>query len=110
MKKALISRITGQDGSYLAELMLEKGYEVHGLARHSSSSRLVGLITSIAILTNLMSACFSTTPTSPTRRLRVTWRNRIKPDEVYNLGAQNRVGVSFELTLTLDQGLDSSAR
>ena len=96
-KKALITGITGQDGSYLAELLLEKGYEVHGLIRRSSSfstSRIdhlyrdphepdVRLFLHYSDLTDSSSL--------------VTWLNRIKPDEVYNLGAQSHVGVSFEL-------------
>jgi len=96
-KKALITGITGQDGSYLAELLLEKGYEVHGLIRRSSSfstGRIdhlyrdphepdVRLFLHYSDLTDSSSL--------------VTWLNRIKPDEVYNLGAQSHVGVSFEL-------------
>ena len=96
-KKALISGITGQDGSYLAELLLEKGYEVHGLVRRSSTfstSRIdhlyrdphepdVRLFLHYSDLTDSSSL--------------VTWLNRIKPDEVYNLGAQSHVGVSFEM-------------
>jgi GDPmannose 4,6-dehydratase len=96
-KKALISGITGQDGSYLAELLLGKGYEVHGLIRRSSSfstGRIdhlyrdphepdVRLFLHYSDLTDSSSL--------------VTWLNRIKPDEVYNLGAQSHVGVSFEM-------------
>ncbi len=96
-RKALITGITGQDGSYLAELLLAKGYEVHGLIRRSSSfstGRIdhlyrdpheegVRLLLHYSDLTDSSSL--------------VTWLNRIKPDEVYNLGAQSHVGVSFEL-------------
>ncbi|UWQ01515.1 GDP-mannose 4,6-dehydratase [Aliiroseovarius crassostreae] len=96
MKKALITGITGQDGSYLAEFLLEKGYEVHGIKRrassfntqridhiyedpHSDRARLklhYGDLTDTSNLTRLL--------------------RDIEPDEVYNLGAQSHVAVSFE--------------
>ena len=96
MKKALISGITGQDGSYLAEFLLEKGYEVHGIKRRSSSLNTeridhiyqdphlesknlflhYGDLTDSANIINLVSS--------------------IKPNEIYNLGAQSHVAVSFE--------------
>lgn len=96
LKKALITGITGQDGSYLAELLLEKGYEVHGIKRrassfntqridhiyedpHNSDPRLhlhYGDLTDSSNLTRLV--------------------QEIQPDEVYNLGAQSHVAVSFE--------------
>jgi GDPmannose 4,6-dehydratase len=96
VKCALITGITGQDGSYLAELLLEKGYEVHGIKRRSSSfntnridhlyqdpqdldPRLIlhhGDLTDSANLTRII--------------------GQIRPDEIYNLGAQSHVGVSFE--------------
>ncbi len=96
MKKALITGITGQDGSYLAELLLEKGYEVHGIIRRSSSfnteridhlyrdrqeedARLILHHGDLADGTNLA------------RLL-----NEIQPDEIYNLGAQSHVRVSFD--------------
>ena len=97
MKKAFITGITGQDGSYLAELLLEKGYEVHGLIRrastfntsridhifkdpHESGSRLhlhYGDVTDAAGMTNLV--------------------REIAPDEIYNLAAQSHVMVSFSM-------------
>src|SRR5215210_8503206 len=97
MKKALITGITGQDGSYLAELLLEKGYEVHGVVRRSSSFNTgriehlyrdpheegvrlfthYGDLTDSAVLTALV--------------------NEIRPAEVYNLGAQSHVRVSFDI-------------
>jgi GDPmannose 4,6-dehydratase len=95
-KSALITGITGQDGSYLAELLLSKGYEVHGLVRRSSSfntGRLDGIYED---------------PHAPNRRLflhfgdlndGVTLTNMLRdvnPDEVYNLGAQSHVRVSFD--------------
>ena len=97
MKKALISGITGQDGSYLAEFLLEKGYEVHGIKRrasslntqridhiyddpHNNDPRLIlhyGDITDSLNITKLVSS--------------------IQPDEIYNLAAQSHVAVSFEI-------------
>ena len=97
-KKALITGITGQDGSYLAELLLEKGYEVHGVKRRTSifnTSRIdhlfedpylvkkskfklhYGDVTDFSNISNLL--------------------KRIKPDEVYNLAAQSHVAISFEI-------------
>ena len=96
MKKALITGITGQDGSYLAELLLEKGYEVHGIIRRSSSfntSRIehiyrdrhqkgtriflhFGDLSDYSSIGNIIHA--------------------ILPDEIYNLGAQSHVRVSFD--------------
>lgn len=96
-RKALITGITGQDGSYLAELLLSKGYDVHGVIRRSSSFNTgriehiyhdphepgvdltlhYGDLTDSSGLTSLI--------------------NRIRPDEVYNLGAQSHVAVSFEM-------------
>ena len=96
MKKALITGITGQDGSYLAELLLEKGYEVHGIKRRASSyntSRIDHLYQDVH---------------EPDRRLFLHYGDltdsmnltrliqEIAPDEVYNLGAQSHVKVSFE--------------
>ena len=96
IKKAIITGITGQDGSYLAELLLEKGYEVHGIKRRSSSfntsridhiyedphtehSRFVlhyGDLTDTSNLINII--------------------QKVQPDEIYNLGAQSHVAVSFQ--------------
>ena len=96
MKKALITGITGQDGSYLAEFLLEKGYEVHGIKRRASSfntSRIDHLYED---------------PHFPERQLHLHYGDltdtsnivrileEIHPDEVYNLGAQSHVAVSFE--------------
>lgn len=95
-KRALITGVTGQDGSYLAELLLEKGYEVHGIKRRASlfntarvdhiyqdpqtdNARFIlhyGDLTDSSNLTRIMS--------------------EVQPDEVYNLGAQSHVAVSFE--------------
>ncbi len=90
MKVALITGITGQDGSYLAELLLEKGYEVHGIVRRSSlinTHRIDHIFNSIKLhygdltdATNLISVI-----------------QKVQPDEIYNLGAQSHVKVSFEM-------------
>jgi GDPmannose 4,6-dehydratase len=126
MKRALITGITGQDGSYLAELLLGKGYEVHGIVRRSSSfntERLDGIYQD---------------PHTANYRLRLHYGdlddasalNRalraVRPDEIYNLGAQSHVRVSFDVpeytastvaigTLRLleairESGLDKSVR
>jgi GDPmannose 4,6-dehydratase len=96
-KSALITGITGQDGSYLAELLLAKGYEVHGLIRRSSSFN-TGRIDHVY-----------EGPQEPTRHLElhhgdlhdgaglVSLLSRIRPDEVYHLGAQSHVRVSFDM-------------
>lgn len=96
MKKALITGVTGQDGSYLAEFLLEKGYEVHGIKRRSSlfnTARVDHLYED----KNVDNAQFKLhygdlTDTSSLTRL----LSEIEPDEVYNLGAQSHVAVSFE--------------
>jgi len=96
MKKALITGITGQDGSYLAELLLEKGYEVHGIIRRSSSFN-----------TNRIAHIFEDIH-NPDPKLKLhygdlTDASRLEkiieitePDEVYNLGAQSHVKISFD--------------
>src|SRR6266540_76789 len=126
MKRALITGITGQDGSYLAELLLGKGYEVYGLVRRSSSFN-----------TERLDNIYQD-PHVPDYRLRLVYGdlddasslNRalrtVKPDEIYNLGAQSHVRVSFDVpeytastvgigTLRLlesirESGLDKSVR
>lgn len=96
MKKALITGITGQDGSYLAEFLLEKGYEVHGLVRRSSSfnrSRIEHLHTDHHMANNKISLHYGDVTDSLSINKVMT---RIKPDEVYNLAAQSHVAISFE--------------
>jgi len=86
---ALITGITGQDGSYLAELLLEKGYEVHGLIRRNSlinTSRIDNLLEKITLHHGDL--------TDSTNLVRII--NDIKPNEIYNLAAQSHVAVSFE--------------
>ncbi len=97
MKKALITGITGQDGSYLAELLLEKGYEVHGIIRRSSTFN-----------TSRLDAIYQD-PHESSARLHLHYGDltdssnlvriieKIVPDEIYNLGAQSHVRVSFDM-------------
>lgn len=90
MKIALITGITGQDGSYLAELLLEKGYEVHGIVRRSSSintDRIDHIYQNIKLHYGDL--------TDSTNIVRVI--QLVQPDEIYNLGAQSHVKVSFEM-------------
>ncbi|MFI3177321.1 MAG: GDP-mannose 4,6-dehydratase [Eubacteriales bacterium] len=97
MKKiALITGITGQDGSYLAELLLEKGYEVHGLMRRhsiSNTSRIDSIIEAEAESGRFQLHFADVTDSSNLMRLIA----QIQPTEVYNLAAQSHVGVSFEV-------------
>ena len=110
-KRALVTGITGQDGSFLAELLLSKGYEVHGIIRRSSSvstgridhlyqdphHRQVPLFLYYGDLSDSSSL--------------INTLNRVKPDEVYNLGAQSHVKVSFEMPeFTADSTAMSSLR
>ena len=91
-KKAFITGVTGQDGSYLAELLLEKGYEVHAILRRASvftTARINHIFNNPHFYTYHGDLCDS----SNLNRL----LTKIRPDEVYNLGAQSHVGVSFEV-------------
>ncbi len=96
MKKALITGVTGQDGSYLAELLLEKGYEVHGIIRRSSSfntGRLMHIFKEVqepGVGLNLHYGDLA--DASCLEKL----IDAVEPDEVYNLGAQSHVRVSFD--------------
>lgn len=90
MKKAFITGITGQDGSYLAELLLEKGYEVYGILRRSSSFN-TGRIDHIFSDLHLEYGDLSD-PSCLNKLMK-----KIKPDEIYNLGAQSHVKVSFDI-------------
>jgi GDPmannose 4,6-dehydratase len=96
MKKAIITGITGQDGSYLAELLLEKGYEVHGLRRRSSSfntMRIDHLYQDVHLADVRLFLHYSdmTDSSSLTRIIQ-----EVQPDEIYNLAAQSHVAISFE--------------
>ena len=97
MKTALITGITGQDGSYLAELLLEKGYTVHGIVRRSSSfntGRIDHLYNDPGVLNSRLFLHYGDlTDSSNLNRL----LERVQPDEVYNLAAQSHVKVSFEV-------------
>ena len=96
MKKALITGITGQDGAYLAEFLLDRGYEVHGIKRRSS-------LFNTARIDHLYQD-----PHDPKVRFRLHYGDmsdanslihviqKVQPDEIYNLAAQSHVGVSFE--------------
>jgi len=95
-KKALITGITGQDGSYLAEFLLEKGYEVHGIKRRASSfntQRIDHIYEDQHIINTRFKLHYGdlTDSSNLTRILQ-----EVQPDEVYNLGAQSHVAVSFE--------------
>ena len=95
-KIALITGITGQDGSYLLELLLEKGYEVHGIIRRSSSfntGRIDHIITNEQYKDQFFYHHGDVTDASNLNRLLET----IEPDEIYNLAAQSHVQVSFEI-------------
>ena len=96
MKKALISGVTGQDGSYLAELLLDKGYEVHGIIRRSSSfntGRINHIIDNKEYKDRFFFHHGDVTDTSSLNKL----LERVNPNEVYNLAAQSHVKVSFEI-------------
>ena len=95
-KTALITGITGQDGSYLAELLLEKGYQVHGIKRRASSFNT-------SRIDHLYQDPHESDPrlvlhygdlTDSTNLIRII--QQVQPDEIYNLGAQSHVAVSFE--------------
>ncbi len=95
-KKALVTGITGQDGSYLAELLLEKGYQVHGIKRRASSFNT-------SRIDHLYQDPHESDPrlvlhygdlTDSTNLIRII--QQVQPDEIYNLGAQSHVAVSFE--------------
>jgi GDPmannose 4,6-dehydratase len=95
MKKALITGITGQDGSYLAELLIEKGYEVHGIVRRSSSmnrGRIDHIFDGPHASRHQLHYGDLTDASSINRLIR-----EVKPDEIYNLGAQSHVKVSFDV-------------
>ncbi len=97
MKKALITGITGQDGSYLSEFLLDKGYEVHGIVRRSSSlntQRIAHLLEDKSGDNSQISLHFGDLSDSGSLSKLIY---KIQPDEVYNLGAQSHVKVSFDV-------------
>ena len=97
MKRALITGVTGQDGSYLTELLLEKGYEVHGILRRSSSfntARIDHLYSNAGIFDKTFITHYGDlTDSSNLNRI----LERVQPEEIYNLAAQSHVRVSFEV-------------
>ena len=96
MKKALITGITGQDGSYLAEFLLSKGYQVHGIIRRSSTfntGRIDHIINDKKYKDQFSFHHGDVTDTSSLNRL----LEKIQPNEIYNLAAQSHVKVSFEI-------------
>lgn len=96
MKIALITGITGQDGSYLAEQLLEKGYSVHGMIRRASSfntQRIEHLFDNKALADRFHLHHGDLTDSSNLNRL----LEKTAPDEIYNLGAQSHVKVSFDV-------------
>ena len=91
MKKALITGINGQDGSYLAELLLEKGYEVHGiLKRNSVAENQTARLDDIFSELNLHYADMTDMASL------ITVLQNVMPDEIYNLAAQSHVRISFD--------------
>ena len=96
MKKALITGITGQDGSYLAEFLINKGYEVHGIKRRASSfntSRIDKIYEDPHMNKPKLILHYGDL-TDSTNIIKII--GSVKPDEIYNLGAQSHVAVSFE--------------
>ena len=96
MKKALIAGVTGQDGSYLAELLIEKGYQVHGIVRRSSSfntGRIDHLINDKKYSNRFLFHHGDITDVSNLNRI----LEDVQPNEIYNLAAQSHVKVSFDL-------------
>ena len=97
IKSALITGINGQDGSYLAELLLEKGYNVHGIIRRSSNentSRINHLINNDIDKERSINLHYGDMTDSSNITNII---NKIEPDEIYNLAAQSHVGISFEM-------------
>ncbi|GEJ56369.1 GDP-mannose 4,6-dehydratase [Anaeromyxobacter diazotrophicus] len=97
MRKALITGITGQDGSYLAEVLLEKGYEVHGMVRRSSSfntGRIDHLYQDPHLPGTRLFLHFGDLNDASSLNIIL---KKVRPDEIYNLGAQSHVRVSFDV-------------
>ena len=95
LKKALITGVTGQDGSYLAEFLIKKGYIVHGIKRKSSSfntSRIDHIIENKKFKSKFILHYGDLTDSDSIFKV----INKVRPNEIYNLGAQSHVGVSFD--------------
>ena len=100
MKKAVITGITGQDGAYLTQLLLNKGYEVHGTYRRTSSVNFWRIDElGLSNHPNLRLIEYDLTDASSAIRM----LESVQPDEIYNLAAQSFVGVSFEQPLATGQ-------
>ena len=94
-KTAIITGVTGQDGSYLAEFLLKKGYIVHGIKRKSSSfntNRIDHIFEDPKFKSKFFLHYGDLTDTDSLTKI----INKVKPNEIYNLGAQSHVGVSFD--------------
>lgn len=97
MKRALVSGITGQDGSYLAEILLEKGYEVHGIVRRTSSitrERIEGIYKNLDIKNKNIHLHYGDMTDSSSIQKVIS---EVRPDEIYNLAAMSQVGISFDI-------------
>jgi GDPmannose 4,6-dehydratase len=96
MKKALITGITGQDGAYLADLLLKKGYEVHGIKRRSSlfNTDRIDHLYQDPHESNLKFVLHYGDLSDSTNLIRII--QQVQPDEIYNLGAMSHVQVSFD--------------
>ena len=96
MKRALITGITGQDGAYLAELLLDKSYEIHGIKRRSSlfNTQRVDHLYQDPHEEDVRFVLHYGDLTDATNLIRIV--QEVQPDEIYNLGAQSHVKVSFE--------------
>ena len=96
MKKALITGVTGQDGSYLADFLIKKGYEVHGIKRRTSliNTNRIDHLFQDPHDTNLKFILHHGDLTDSTSLIRII--QEVQPDEIYNLAAQSHVKVSFE--------------
>ena len=95
VKKAFITGITGQDGSYLAEFLLEKGYEVHGMIRRSSvinTSRIEHLYDDLSVMNKRLFLHYGDITDTVCLTSLI---QKIKPDEIYNLAAQSHVKISL---------------
>src|SRR3989338_10059664 len=97
MKKALITGVTGQDGSYLAEFLLEKGYEVHGLVRRTSSFNRERLNNIYNDLKHKNEHFFLHYGDMTDSSSIVAILTQVRPDEIYNLAAKSHVKISFEI-------------
>ncbi|MFW2477337.1 MAG: GDP-mannose 4,6-dehydratase, partial [Sediminibacterium sp.] len=97
MKKALITGVTGQDGAYLAELLLEKGYEVHGIKRRTSlfNTARIDHLYEDPHNPNVNFKLHYGDLTDSTNLIRII--QEVQPDEIYNLAAMSHVHVSFEM-------------